>query len=266
VKRLRNSMAADVGGDTQPVNSPVKRLQDKRCIVTGGSAGIGKAIVQRFLAEGASVLIGDVNEPDVKGARFIKTDVSDPESVQQLVRAATDLFGGLDVMVNNAGVGVAGTVAETSPEAFDRIISINLKGVFLGTKYAVEAFRNQGTGGSVINMSSIGGLTGIYERAAYCASKGGVTALTKAAAIDHAKEGIRINAIAPGTVNTPWVQRITSEMPDPEAKREAMRQRQAHGRMVEPEEVASMAVYLASDESLSTIGAVMLVDGGFMAR
>lgn len=252
----------------------MKRLQNKRCIITGGSAGIGKAMAERFLAEGASVLIGDINEPEsgdgnepeTSRAQFVKTDVADPESVQNLINTAFERFGGLDVMINNAGTGLAGTVVDTTPADFDRIISINLKGVFLGTKYAVEAFRRQGTGGSVINMSSIGGLAGLYERAAYCASKGGVTAFTKAAAIDHAKEGIRINAIAPGTVNTPWVQRITAEMPDPEASREAMRQRQAHGRMVEPEEVASMAVYLASDESLSTIGAIMLVDGGFMAR
>jgi len=107
---------------------------------------------------------------------------------------------------------------------------------------------------------------GLYDRAAYCASKGGVAILTKAAAIDHATEGIRINAIAPGTVNTPWVQRITASMEDPEAARQKMRERQAHGRLVEPEEIAAMAVYLAGDESRSTLGAIMVVDGGFMAR
>lgn len=244
----------------------MKRLQNKRCIITGGSTGIGKSIAQRFLSEGARVVVADLNQPDYPGAAFRFTDVSDPESVRNLIRFTVDSLGGLDVMVNNAGIGLAGTVVETEPDDFDKVIRINLKGVFLGLKYAVETMKEQGTGGSIINMSSIGGLAGLYDRAAYCASKGGVTALTKAAAIDHAKEGIRINAIAPGTVNTPWVQRITSEMDDPEAKREAMKQRQAHGRLVEPEEIASMAVYLASDESASTIGAIMLVDGGFMAR
>ncbi|TVQ13090.1 MAG: SDR family oxidoreductase [Balneolaceae bacterium] len=244
----------------------MKRLDQKRCIVTGGSAGIGKAIVQRFLNEGARVMVGDLNPPDFDGTEYVMTDVGDPDSVRQLVEKATALFGGLDVMVNNAGIGMAGTVTDTEPDDFDRMVRVNLKGVFLGLKYAVQAMQKQQSGGSVINMSSIGGLAGLYERAAYCATKGGVTALTKAAAIDHAKEGIRINAIAPGTVNTPWVQHITSQMADPEAKREAMKQRQAHGRMVEPEEVAAMAVYLASDESRSTIGAIMLVDGGFMAR
>ncbi len=251
----------------------MKRLENKACIVTGGANGIGLSIVERFLSEGARVLIADLdaNQAMLEAKRLgdmafaTGVDVTQAASVQAMVAEAMTLFGRLDVLVNNAGLGVAANVVDTSEEDFDRVVSVNLKGVFLGMKYAIPVMRKQGNG-SIINMSSIGGLAGLYERAAYCAAKGGVATLTKAAAIDHAMEGIRINAIAPGTVNTPWVQRITSTMPDPEAARQKMRDRQAHGRLVEPAEVAAMAAYLAADESASTVGAIMLVDGGFMAR
>jgi NAD(P)-dependent dehydrogenase (short-subunit alcohol dehydrogenase family) len=251
----------------------MRRLENKACIVTGGANGIGLSIVERFLSEGARVLIADLDADQAKaeadrlgeGVFAIGVDVTKAASVEAMVQQAITLFGRLDVLVNNAGLGVAANVVDTSEEDFDRVMAVNLKGVFLGMKYAVPVMRRQGSG-SIINMSSIGGLAGLYDRAAYCAAKGGVATLTKAAAIDHAMEGIRINAIAPGTVNTPWVQRITSTMADPEAARQKMRDRQAHGRLVEPSEVAAMAAYLAADESASTVGAIMLVDGGFMAR
>jgi len=251
----------------------MRRLEHKACVVTGGANGIGLSIVERFLSEGARVLIADLDAGQAmteaerlgENAFAIGVDVTKAASVEAMIAEAITLFGRLDVLVNNAGLGVAANVVDTSEEDFDRVMAVNLKGVFLGMKYAVPVMRRQGSG-SIINMSSIGGLAGLYDRAAYCAAKGGVATLTKAAAIDHAMEGIRINAIAPGTVNTPWVQRITSTMPDPEAARQKMRDRQAHGRLVEPAEVAAMAAYLAADESASTVGAIMLVDGGFMAR
>lgn len=251
----------------------MRRLENKACIVTGGANGIGLSIVERFLSEGARVLIADLDATQAKaeadrlgeGVFAIGVDVTKAASVEAMVQQAITHFGRLDVLVNNAGLGVAANVVNTSEEDFDRVMAVNLKGVFLGMKYAIPVMRAQSSG-SIINMSSIGGLAGLYDRAAYCAAKGGVATLTKAAAIDHAMEGIRINAIAPGTVNTPWVQRITSTMADPEAARQKMRDRQAHGRLVEPSEVAAMAAYLAADESASTVGAIMLVDGGFMAR
>jgi NAD(P)-dependent dehydrogenase (short-subunit alcohol dehydrogenase family) len=251
----------------------MNRLTGKACIVTGAANGIGLAIAERFLAEGAQVMIADLNieQAESEASRLgsnafaWQVDVTVSESVKRMIDKAANKYGKVDVLVNNAGLGVAANVVDTTEEDFDRVISVNLKGVFLGMKHAVPHMRRQGSG-SIINMSSIGGLAGLYDRAAYCAAKGGVATLTKAAAIDHAMEGIRINAIAPGTVNTPWVQRITSSLPDPEAARQKMRDRQAHGRLVEPAEVAAMAAYLASDESASTIGAIMLVDGGFMAR
>jgi len=251
----------------------MSRLEGKACIITGAANGIGLCMTERFIREGASVLMADLNsdQAEIEAGRIgpkahaFKVDVTNPESVEALMHEAVRLWGRIDVLINNAGMGVAANVVDTTVEDFDRVIAVNLKGVFLGMKYVVPVMRAQKSG-SIINMSSIGGLAGLYDRAAYCAAKGGVTTLTKAAAIDHAMEGIRINAIAPGTVNTPWVQRITSTLPDPKAARQKMRDRQAHGRLVEPDEVAAMAVYLASDESASTIGAIMLVDGGFMAR
>lgn len=251
----------------------MNRLIGKVCIVTGGANGIGLSITERFLSEGATVVIADLNleQAQVEASRLggrahsFQVDVTSSESVKSMVDHTVSQFGRIDVLVNNAGMGVAANVVDTSEEDFDRVISVNLKGVFLGMKHTIPHMRAQGSG-SIINMSSIGGLAGLYDRAAYCAAKGGVATLTMAAAIDHAQEGIRINAIAPGTVNTPWVQRITSTLPDPEAARQKMRDRQAHGRLVEPSEVAAMAAYLAADESASTIGAIMLVDGGFMAR
>jgi NAD(P)-dependent dehydrogenase (short-subunit alcohol dehydrogenase family) len=174
-------------------------------------------------------------------------------------------LGGLDVMVNNAGVGVAASTTETTVEDFDRVISVNLRGTFLGMKHAIPAIRDSG-GGSLINMSSIAALVGLVDRAAYSAAKGGILALTRAAAIDHIEEGVRVNCIAPGTVDTPWVQRITAGYDDPEAAREKMKARQPHGRLVTSEEIAAMAAYLASDEAGSAVGAAMVVDGGMTAR
>lgn len=251
----------------------MSRLADKICIITGAANGIGFCISERFQREGATVVMADMNEQELAQAcdrlggstTHLVTNVTEPASVAALIEQTIARFGRIDVLVNNAGTGLAANVVDTEVEDFDRVIAVNLKGVFLGMKYVIPHMRRQ-QAGSIINMCSIGGLVGLYDRAAYCASKGGVAILTKAAAIDHATEGIRINAIAPGTVNTPWVQRITASMEDPEAARQKMRERQAHGRLVEPEEIAAMAVYLAGDESRSTLGAIMVVDGGFMAR
>ena len=144
-------------------------------------------------------------------------------------------------------------------------MAVNLKGTFYGIKYAVPAIRDSG-GGSIINIASIAALVGLRDRAAYCAAKGGILALTRAAAIDHVSEGVRVNCIAPGTVETPWIGRITASYDDPEEARAHMQARQPHGRFVQPEEIAAMAAYLASDESASAVGACMVVDGGMTAR
>lgn len=254
----------------------MERLASKRAIVTGAGAGIGRAIALRLAAEGALLTLADLDEPAVQEtARQIEaaggealvqpTNVTEAAELEHLVRVAVEHWGGLDVMVNNAGVGVAATSEETSEEDWDRLMAVNLKGTFLGIKYSVPAMRDSG-GGSIVNMSSIAALVGIPDRAAYCAAKGGILALTRAAAVDHVGEGIRINCIAPGTVDTPWVERITAGYDDPEEARARMEARQPHGRLVSPEEIAAMAAYLASDESASCVGACMVVDGGMTAR
>ena len=247
------------------------RLEGRRAIVTGGGSGIGRAIVERYASEGARVLVADLDGAAAErvagelGALAQQVDVADTTHVAALVERAVEEFGGLDTIVNNAGVGLAATAPETSEADWQRVIDVCLKGTFLGMKHAIPAIREAG-GGSVINMASVGALIGIKDRAAYCAAKGGVMALTRAAAIDHVGEGVRINCIAPGTVDTPWIERITAGYDDPAEARSAMEERQPHGRFVSAEEIAAMAAYLASDEAGSVIGGVMVVDGGMTAR
>ena len=249
------------------------RLEGKRAIVTGAGAGIGEAIAIRLSSEGARVALADLDEQaaervagKTEGKTLARrTDVTRADEVEALVRSVVERWGGLDVMVNNAGIGVAGTTPETSEEDWERLMAVNLKGTFLGMKHAIPAMRDSG-GGSIVNISSVAALVGIPDRAAYSATKGGILALTRAAAIDHVGEGVRVNCIAPGTVDTPWIGRITAGYDDPEEARALMEARQPHGRFVTPEEIAAMAAYLASDESASCIGACMVVDGGVSAR
>jgi NAD(P)-dependent dehydrogenase (short-subunit alcohol dehydrogenase family) len=251
----------------------MERLRGKRAIVTGAGSGIGRAIALRLAGEGAKVVISDVDKVAAKAvAREVggetlvrKTDVSNSGEVEALVGTAIDEWDGLDVMVNNAGRGVAGTSTDTSEEDYERVMDVCLKGTFFGMKHAIPAIKDSG-GGSVINMSSVAALVGIPDRAVYSAAKGAILSITRAAAIDHVEEGVRVNCIAPGTVDTPWIGRITAGYDDPEEARSNMQARQPHGRFVTPEEIAAMAAYLASDESASTIGACMVVDGGVTAR
>ena len=251
----------------------MERLRGKRIIVTGAGSGIGRAIALRFAAEGARVVISDVDEEaaarvaaETGGETLVrKTDVTSTSEVETLVQTSVEEWGGLDVMVNNAGIGVAGTTTVTTEEDYERVMDVCLRGTFLGMKHAIPAIRDS-EGGSVINMSSVAALVGIADRAVYGAAKGAILAITRAAAIDHVEEGVRVNCIAPGTVDTPWIGRITAGYDDPEEARRNMQARQPHGRLVTPEEIAAMAAYLASDESASVIGACMVVDGGVTAR
>jgi meso-butanediol dehydrogenase/(S,S)-butanediol dehydrogenase/diacetyl reductase len=245
---------------------------ERRAIVTGAGAGIGEAIAVRFAAEGARVLVADI---DLDAAQKVAgdlgapalahaVDVSSERSTAEMIDRAVQEWEGLDVLVNNAGVGIAATTPDTDESGWHRVIGVCLTGTFFAMKHAIPVMREGG--GAIINMSSVAALVGITDRAAYSAAKGGILALTRAAAIDHVGEGIRVNCIAPGTVDTPWVQRITSGYDDPAAARAAMESRQPHGRLVTPEEIAAMAAYLASDEAASVIGAAMIVDGGMTAR
>ena len=254
----------------------MERLRDKRAIVTGAGSGIGRAIAIRFSDEGARVALADLDQAAAEGVAteigetggetlVVKTDVTRASDVESLVGSVVQGWGGLDVMVNNAGVGVAGTAPVTGEEDYDFVMDVAVRGTFLGMKYAIPAIAGSG-GGSVVNMSSVAALVGIPDRAVYSAAKGAILAITRASAIDHVEEGVRVNCIAPGTVDTPWIGRITSGYDDPEEARANMQSRQPHGRFVSPEEIAAMAAYLASDESASVIGACMVVDGGVTAR
>jgi NAD(P)-dependent dehydrogenase (short-subunit alcohol dehydrogenase family) len=249
------------------------RLEGRRVIVTGSGAGIGRAIALRLAAEGARVALADVDEEaakkvasEIEGETLVRrTDVTRADEVEALVASTVEVWDGLDVMVNNAGVGVAATVVDTTEQDYERVMDVCVRGTLLGMKYAIPAISESG-GGSVINMSSVAALVGIADRAVYSAAKGAILSLTRAAAIDHVEEGVRVNCIAPGTVDTPWIDRITSGYDDPEEARAKMQARQPHSRFVAPEEIAAMAAYLASDEAASCIGACMIVDGGVTAR
>lgn len=249
------------------------RLTGQRALVTGAAAGIGAAIARRLVDEGARVAVADIDRAAAAStaaelgerATPYALDVSSDESVRTTVDAIASDFGGLDVLVNNAGVGVAGDVVQTSLDEFERLVAVNLRGTFLVMKHGIPHLRAAG-GGAVVNVSSIAALVGLPGRAAYSAAKGAIYALTRASAIDHVAEGIRVNCVAPGTVETPWIDRIVAGTPDPAAEKERMRARQPHGRFVQPEEIAAMVAYLASDEAASVIGACMVVDGGATAR
>lgn len=260
--------------DPRAPDSPVpRRLAGRRAIVTGAGSGIGRAIAVRFAAEGARVLVADI---DLEAAERVAgelgppalaqhVDVTDEDSVAAMISRAREEWEGLDALVNNAGIGIAATTPDTDIEDWRRVLDVCLTGTYLGMKHAIPLLR-AGGGGTITNMASIAALVGLRDRAAYSAAKGGILSLTRAAAIDHIEEGIRVNCIAPGTVDTPWIDRITSGYDDPASARAAMEARQPHGRLVTPEEIAAMAAYLASEEAASVVGAAMIVDGGMTAR
>lgn len=246
------------------------RIEGKVAIITGAGSGIGRATAIRFAAEGAKVIVTDITGAEDETARSIggdsiavHADVSVSSDVQSVVEVARNRFGRLDVFFNNAGIeGAQAPTAECTEENFDRVISVNLQGVFLGMKYAIPLMI-EGGGGSIINNASVAGLVGFPGIPAYCASKGGVVQLTKTAALEYATQGIRVNAICPGVIWTPMVERFTAGNAELEA---AFRATEPVGRFGTPEEVAAMALYLASDESSFVTGAALPVDGGFIAR
>jgi NAD(P)-dependent dehydrogenase (short-subunit alcohol dehydrogenase family) len=249
----------------------VTRLAGKVALITGGGTGIGRACALRFAAEGAKVAIVGrrkellakvVNEIGKRGeAIAIECDVSDRASVEKAIAAALERFGLLNVVVNNAGTMTPGTAEETSDEQWDAMININLKGTFLVSRAALAPMRRAG-GGSIVNMSSVYGLVGQTRRAAYAASKGGVTLLTRAMALDHAKENIRINCICPSLVETEIARALFAAAPDPAAARRERLASVPMGREGTPEEIAALAVYLASDESSWVTGTAYSIDGG----
>ena len=251
------------------------RLQGETALITGGGTGLGRAIALAFAREGANVSVaGRRLEPLQEVAHAIEQgggkalaigcDVTDAREATRAVAEATARFGRLNILVNNAGRLHVSTIETIPEEEWDRVMTVNLKGPFLMSRAALPELRRAG-GGAIVNIGSILGLIGAKERAAYCASKGGVTMLTRAMALDHAHENIRVNCICPAIVETDLVRGLFDRAPDGEALRRARAALIPLGRMGKPEDVAEMAVFLASRESNWMTGAAIPLDGGLSA-
>lgn len=228
-------------------------------LVTGGASGIGAAIADRLAADGATVAVFDLAASD-RHATF-RVDVADDESVRQGMEAVIDRFGRLDVLINNAGIGAAGTVETSDDATWQRVLDVNVLGTARVSRAALPHLRHSGHA-AIVNTCSIAATAGLPERAVYSASKGAVLALTRAMAADHLREGIRVNAVNPGTADTPWVGRLLAAADDPVAERAALEARQPHGRLVSADEVADAVAYLAGPRASSTTGIALAVDGG----
>ena len=252
------------------------RLAGRRCLITGGGSGIGRATSILFAQEGATVAIADLDAAgadesvrlaaDASGradaARAFALDVTDAGSCDAVVGEVVAAFGRIDVLFNNAGIAGVGTVEETSLELWERVMAVNVRGVFLVARAVLPVMVAAGQG-SIINMSSTIAEIGLARRASYAASKGAVLALTRQMQADYAEHGIRVNALLPGTIHTPFVDRYLAESyDDPAAGLETLKRRQLTGDLGRPEDVAAAALFLASDESRFVLGSGLFVDGG----
>ncbi|HZP81677.1 MAG TPA: SDR family oxidoreductase [Chthonomonadaceae bacterium] len=252
----------------------VFRLDGKTAFITGAGSGIGEQIARLFVAQGAQVVVADVDEAGGKrvaeslgaAARFLRVDVTDSENVRAALETTAAQLGRLDILVNNAGIGFVGNVEETPEADFARLMQVNVHGVFHCCKHAVPIMLRQGRG-NIINLASVAGLVAVLRRFAYCGTKGAVIAMTRELAIDYAGKGIRVNAIAPGTVHTPFVEGYLQRFHagEIEETRARLHARQPVGRMAEPKEIAALAVYLAADESEFVTGSILTIDGGLTA-
>jgi 2-keto-3-deoxy-L-fuconate dehydrogenase len=252
------------------------KLEQRVAVITGAGSGIGQAMARLFAREGARILAADVNGSAAEAtaaaitegggtAQAFTVDVSQPEQVAALIARAVESYSRIDILCNNAGIGSTTSVVDCEPEEWDRVMTINVKSVYLGCKYAVPHMIAQG-GGVIVNTASVAGMVGLVKRASYSASKGAVIALTRQVAIEYVEQGIRVNCLCPGTVDSPWVGRLLAGADDPVAARQALVARQPLGRLGTPEEVAAAALYLASDDAAFITGTGLVIDGGLTAR
>ncbi|KIC57914.1 SDR family NAD(P)-dependent oxidoreductase [Microbacterium hominis] len=231
-------------------------------VVTGGASGIGLATSLAFAERGGTVAVLDLRHEGLpEPLTGFTADVTDRASVDAAISAIVERFGGIDVVVNSAGVSAVGTVEEATEDDWDRVLDINVRGTARVCAAALPHLRRSAHA-AIVNVCSIAALNGLPQRAVYSASKGAILSLTYAMATDHVREGVRINCVSPGTVSTPFVERMLAGFPDPVAERAALDARQATGRMVTPEEVAGAILYLAGPDSGSTAGTALEVDGG----
>ena len=260
----------------------MSRLKDKVALVTGAASGIGRATARVFGREGARVVVTDISPEGEQVAQeiraagglafFVVHDVTDEVTWQKVMARTVDVYGRLDVLVNNAGIAISRSVAEMTMAEWREQMAVNLDAVFLGTKYAVRTMRLGKRGGSIINVASVSGLVGSPGTAAYSASKGGVRMLTKAVAMECAPESIRVNAVFPGGVRTPiwrnaeWWDGFVQQVGSEDEAWKKLEGASPLGRMAEPEDIAEAILYLASDASRYVTGTDLVVDGGYTAR
>lgn len=253
-----------------------ERLRNKTAIVTGGSSGIGRGIALKMAEEGANVVVADISsDPNLDGepthnkikkeggeAEFVQTDVADEESVQEMVYTSAERFDTIDILVNNAGVHHSASVTDESQEGWDRVLDVNLKGAFLCSKHVLRHMEEKNISGDVVNIGSIAGLVGYGQSASYCASKGGVVELTREMALDYADQGINVNAVDPGVIETS----MTKDMMENDETRDFIDQNTVAPRLGKPEDIANAVVFLASEESDFIVGENLVVDGGWTAK